>query len=69
GSSDAILIESDGRFAMVDAGEDTDNPRGFPGLELAGFEDEVVAYLKGGSVEELEDITTRNAERLYRVHF
>ncbi|MBP5093474.1 MAG: TatD family hydrolase [Abditibacteriota bacterium] len=30
---------------------------------------EVVADLKGVSVEELEDITTRNAERLYRVHF
>lgn len=46
GSSDAILLESDGHFAMVDAGEDTDNPRGFPGLELPGFEQEVLAYLK-----------------------
>ena len=46
GTSDAILLESDGHFAMVDAGEDTDNPRGFPGLELPGFEQEVLAYLK-----------------------
>ena len=45
-NSDAILLESDGHFAMVDAGEDTDNPRGFPGLDLPGFEDRVLAYLK-----------------------
>ncbi len=38
GSSDAIVLESDGRFAMVDAGEDTDNPRGFEGLNLSGYE-------------------------------
>ena len=51
-SSDAILIESDGKFALVDAGEDTDNPRGFEGLELEGFEDEVVAYLKKNAASE-----------------
>ncbi len=51
-SSDAILIESDGKFALVDAGEDTDNPRGFVGLELKGFEDEVVAYLKKNAADE-----------------
>ena len=52
GSSDAILLESDGHFAMVDAGEDTDNPRGFPGLELPGFEQEVLAYLKQHAADE-----------------
>lgn len=52
GSSDAILLESDGHFAMVDAGEDTDNPRGFPGLELPGFEQEVLAYLKAHAADE-----------------
>lgn len=46
GNSDAILIESDGHFAMVDAGEDTDNPRNFEALNLPGFEQEVLAYLK-----------------------
>jgi beta-lactamase superfamily II metal-dependent hydrolase len=46
GSSDAIIIESDGHFAMVDGGEDTDNPRDFPSLELAGYEQEVLSYLK-----------------------
>ncbi len=52
GSSDAILLESDGHFAMVDAGEDTDNPRGFPGLELPGFEQEVLAYLKAHAADQ-----------------
>ena len=46
GSSDAILLESDGRFALVDCAEDTDNPRGFEDLELDGFEDRVLDYLK-----------------------
>ena len=46
GSSDAILLESDGKFALVDAGEDTDNPRGFADLNLPGYEDKVVEYLK-----------------------
>ncbi len=52
GSSDAIVIESEGRFAMVDAGEDTDNPRGFPGLELPGYEQEVLGYLKQNCADE-----------------
>ena len=42
GSSDAILLESDGKFALVDAGEDADNPRGFEDLDLKGYEDKVV---------------------------
>lgn len=45
-NSDAILLESDGHFALVDAGEDSDNPRGLPALNLPGFEDRVLAYLK-----------------------
>ena len=51
GSSDAILLESAGHFAMVDAGEDSDNPRGFPGLELKGYEEEVLAYLKAHAAD------------------
>lgn len=46
GSSDAILLESDGRFALIDAAEDNDNPRGFPDLEAKGWEQEVLSYLK-----------------------
>lgn len=45
GNSDAILLESDGKFALVDCGEDTDNPRGFDNLDLEGYEDYVVDYL------------------------
>ena len=50
-NSDAILLESDGHFAMVDAGEDSDNPRGLPGLNLPGFEDRVLAYLKAHAAD------------------
>lgn len=46
GSSDAILIESDGKFAMVDGGEDTEFPEDKPGLDLVGYEKEVISYLK-----------------------
>ncbi len=46
GSGDAILLESGGRFAMVDAGEDSDNPRGFENLAFSGYEKEVLEYLK-----------------------
>ena len=52
GTSDAIVLESDGHFAMVDAGEDTDNPRSFPGLELPGYEQEVLSYLKRHCADE-----------------
>ena len=51
GSSDAILLESDGHFAMVDAGEDTDNPRGFAWLNLPGFEETVLSYLKAHAAD------------------
>ncbi len=46
GGADAILIESDGKFALVDAAEDSDNPRGFKDLEFEGTEDYVVDCVK-----------------------
>lgn len=46
GSSDAILIESDGHFALVDCAEDNDNPRGFDELVYKGYEQEILSYLK-----------------------
>ena len=52
GTSDAILLESGGHFAMVDAGEDTDNVRNFDWLDLEGYEKEVVAYLKEHAADE-----------------
>lgn len=57
GSSDAILLESDGKFAMVDCGEDSDNPRGFSGLELEGYEDKVVEYVKNTAGDENGKVT------------
>lgn len=45
GHSDCILLESDGRFAMVDAAEDTEYPPDKPFLKLPGYEDTVVDYL------------------------
>lgn len=46
GSSDAILIESQEHYALVDCAEDSDNPRNFPALEFKGYEQEVLDYLK-----------------------
>lgn len=52
GSSDAILIESDGHFALVDCAEDSDNPRNFPELEYKGYENEVLEYVKKVATKE-----------------
>ncbi len=43
-NSDAILLESDGHFALIDSGEGSDNPR--RSNEHKGFEEVVVSYLK-----------------------
>lgn len=45
-SADAILIESDGKYALVDAAEDSDNPRNFEGLAFAGYEEYVLDCVK-----------------------
>lgn len=45
-SSDAILLESNGHFALVDCAEDSDNPRGFDNLVYRGYENEVLEYVK-----------------------
>lgn len=46
GGADAILIESEGRFALIDGAEDSDNPRGFEDLAFEGTEDYVVDAIK-----------------------
>ncbi|MDR0883679.1 MAG: MBL fold metallo-hydrolase [Oscillospiraceae bacterium] len=46
GNSDAILLESDGHFALIDAAEDTDNPKNTESLALAGYEEYVLDYVK-----------------------
>jgi len=46
GNSDAILLESGGHFALVDAAEDSDYPAGKRFLAYAGYEDYVADYVK-----------------------
>ncbi|MCL2508619.1 MAG: MBL fold metallo-hydrolase [Oscillospiraceae bacterium] len=46
GGSDAILLESNGLFAMVDAAEDSDNLKNDPSLRLDGWEEYVLDYVK-----------------------
>ncbi len=43
-NSDAIIIESNGKFAMIDSGEGNNNPR--RKTEYKGYEAEVVDYIK-----------------------
>lgn len=43
-NSDAILIESNGHFALIDAGEGNNNPR--RKSEAKGYEDVVIDYVK-----------------------
>lgn len=43
-NSDSILIESNGKFALIDAGEGNNNPR--RKTEYKGYEKEVVEYIK-----------------------
>ena len=48
-NSDAILLESDGRFALIDSGEGSHNPRRKG--KYQGFEDVVIAYIKKVAVD------------------
>lgn len=50
GASDAILLESNGMFALIDSGEGNNNPRRSTSYE--GYEEEVVEYLKKVAVNE-----------------
>lgn len=45
GHSDCIILESNGKIAMIDSAEDTDYPVDKPHLSLKGYEDIVVKYL------------------------
>lgn len=46
GASDALIIQSNGHYAMIDAAEDNDNPRGFANLEYKGYEEEILEFIK-----------------------
>lgn len=45
GHSDCILLESDGHFALVDSGEDTEYPADKPKLNMPGYENIIIDYL------------------------
>ena len=45
GHSDCILLESDGHYALIDSGEDSEYPEDRPNLNMQGYEDVVVEYL------------------------
>ena len=54
GNSDAILLESDGHFALVDAAEDSEYPAGRRSLAYPGWEAYVLDYIKriaGGKLD------------------
>ncbi|MGL5978808.1 MAG: ComEC/Rec2 family competence protein [Erysipelotrichaceae bacterium] len=46
GNADAILLESEGHCALIDAGEDSAYPIEKPWLDYPGYEDEVISYVK-----------------------
>lgn len=52
GHSDCIILESCGRFAMVDAAEDTEYPADMPWLKGKGYEKEVCDYLLKNCADE-----------------
>lgn len=56
-NSDCIIIESNGKFAMIDAGEDTEYPADKPHLNLKGFEKEVVKYINEHCSDENGNVT------------
>lgn len=49
-NSDCIIIESNGKFALVDSGEGNENPR--RKTEYKGYRDEVIAYIKKVAADE-----------------
>lgn len=55
--SDCMLIESNGKFALVDSAEDTDNPTGREGLVFEGHEDKIIDYLLAHAADENGNVT------------
>ncbi|HZJ78013.1 MAG TPA: MBL fold metallo-hydrolase [Clostridia bacterium] len=50
GNSDALIIESNGHFALIDSGEGSNNPR--VSARIDGYEDLIVDYLKKIAADE-----------------
>lgn len=57
GPSDCIILESNGRFAMIDAAEDTEYPPNKPALKYPGYEKEVCEYLHKNCADESGAVT------------
>ena len=53
GSSDCIIIESNGHFAMVDAGEDSDYPANKPHLNYPGYRKAEPLFMPFGIISKL----------------
>ncbi len=53
-NSDCIIIESNGRFALVDSGEGDNNPR--RKTEYKGYQKEVLDYIKKNCADELGNV-------------
>ena len=49
-NSDCIIIESNGKFALIDSGEGNSNPR--RKTEYKGYEKEVISYIKKIAADE-----------------
>ena len=54
---DAILLESNGLFALIDGGEDSDNPKGLSALDYPGYEQLVIDYIKSVAGDENGKVT------------
>lgn len=49
-NSDCIILESNGKFALIDSGEGNENPR--RKTEYKGYRDEVISYVKKVAADE-----------------
>lgn len=49
-NSDCIILESNGKFALIDSGEGNENPR--RKTEYKGYRDEVISYIKKVAADE-----------------
>ena len=61
GMSDSIILQSNGKFALVDGAEDSDNPTGRPELESGGYEQHVLNSLRAIRANKLEFIIGTHA--------
>ncbi len=53
-NSDCIILESNGKFALIDSGEGNNNPR--RKTEYKGYEKEVIDYIKSVASDETENV-------------